>query len=382
MQIFEKNKTVLGILGGGQLGRMFIQEAISLDMHIAVLDPDIHAPCSSLATTFVQGNFKDFDTVLNFGRSVDLLTIEIEQVNVDALVQLEGEGVAVFPQPAVIKIIQDKALQKQFFIDNQIPTSAFTSVDGKTEVEMLDSSWFPSFMKSRKDGYDGKGVQYLKSVNDVALAFDTASIIEKAVDVKLEFSVIIASNGQGDIKAFPLVDMEFDEELNLVDILSAPSKLPEGLQQEALDISHKIIQSLGIRGILAIEFFLTQDGKVLVNELSPRPHNSGHHTIEGNITSQFEQHFRAIMGWPLGDTRTIMPAVMVNLLGENGYSGTAKYEGIQDVLSISGVYLHLYGKKETRPNRKMGHATIIAADSETAHRNAELVKNHLRIISY
>jgi 5-(carboxyamino)imidazole ribonucleotide synthase len=370
MQIFEKNKTVLGILGGGQLGRMFIQEAISLDMHIAVLDPDIHAPCSSLATTFIQGNFKDFDTVLNFGRSVDLLTIEIEQVNVDALFQLESEGVAVYPQPAVIKIIQDKALQKQFFIDNQIPTSAFICVEGKTEVEMLDSSWFPSFMKSRKDGYDGKGVQFLKSVNDVALAFETASIIEKAVDVKLEFSVIIASNGQGEIASFPLVDMEFDEALNLVDILSAPSKLSE-----------EIVLALGIRGILAIEFFLTQEGKVLVNELAPRTHNSGHHTIEGNITSQFEQHFRAIMGWPLGDTRTIMPAVMVNLLGENGHSGIAKYEGIQDVLAISGVYLHLYGKKETRPNRKMGHATIIAADSETAHRNAQLVKNYLRIIS-
>lgn len=381
MQIFDKNKTVLGILGGGQLGRMFIQEAISLDMHIAVLDPDSNAPCSLLANTFVQGNFKDFDTVLNFGRSVDLLTIEIEQVNVDALFQLESEGVAVFPQSAVIKIIKDKALQKQFFIDHQIPTSKFRCVEGKSEVEILDAHWFPCFMKSRMDGYDGKGVQFLKSVNDIALAFDTASIIEKAVDVKLEFSVIIASNGQGNIKAFPLVDMEFDEELNLVDMLSAPSKLPEEIQQEALQISHKIVQALGIRGILAIEFFLTHDGEVLVNELAPRPHNSGHHTIEANITSQFEQHFRAIMGWPLGDTQSIMPAVMVNLLGEEGFSGMAKYEGIMDVLSIPGVYLHLYGKKETRPNRKMGHATIIAADSETAHRNAQLVKKYIRIIS-
>ena len=381
MQIFDKNKTVIGILGGGQLGRMFIQEIISLDMHIAVLDPDIKAPCSSLANMFVQGDFKDYNTVLEFGRSVDLLTIEIEQINVDALFQLEIEGVAVFPQPDVIKIIQDKALQKQFFIDHQIPTSEFRCVAGKNEVELLDASWFPCFMKSRKDGYDGKGVQFLKSVNDVALAFDTASIIEKAVDVKLEFSVIIASNGQGEIASFPLVDMEFDETLNLVDILSAPSKLPEDIQQEAIQISHTIIQALGIRGILAIEFFLTKEGKVLVNELAPRPHNSGHHTIEGNITSQFEQHFRAIMGWPLGDTQTIMPAVMVNLLGEEGFSGISKYEGIQDVLAIPGVYLHLYGKKETRPNRKMGHATIIAADAETAHRNAQLVKKYLRIIS-
>jgi 5-(carboxyamino)imidazole ribonucleotide synthase len=381
MQIFDKNKTVLGILGGGQLGRMFIQEALSLDMHIAVLDPDPKAPCSLLANTFVQGNFKDFDTVLNFGRSVDLLTIEIEQVNVDALFQLESEGVAVFPQPAVIKIIQDKALQKQFFIDHQIPTSEFRCVEGKSEVEILDAHWFPCFMKSRKDGYDGKGVQFLKSKQDVSLAFETSSIVEKAVHVKLEFSVIIASNGQNEIAAFPPVDMEFDEELNLVEILSAPSKLHEDVQQEALRISRKIIQALGIRGILAIEFFLTHDGEVLVNELAPRPHNSGHHTIEGNITSQFEQHFRAIMGWPLGDTRTIMPAVMVNLLGEEGFSGIAKYEGIQEVLAIAGVYLHLYGKKETRPNRKMGHATIIAPDSETAHRNAQLVKKYIRIIS-
>ena len=381
MQSSENNRSVLGILGGGQLGRMLIQEAISFDQDIYVLDPDPHAPCSKLATEFFLGDFKDFETVLSFGRRVDFLTIEIEQVNVDALEQLEREGISVFPQASVIRMIQDKGNQKQFYADHGIPTSPFILVSSKLEVSELDESWFPCFMKSRKEGYDGKGVQFLKSKNDLQFAFDTPSIIEKAVDVNLEFAVLVASNGKGDVRSFPLVDMEFDPQLNLVDLISSPSLLPLSIQQQAIDIALKIVSISGIRGLLAVEFFLTQDGEILVNEIAPRSHNSGHHTIEGTMTSQFEQHLRAVMGWPLGETSTILPAVMINLLGEAGYEGSVKLEGLEEVLAMPGVFLHLYGKRITKPFRKMGHATILAATNEEAHAIALRVKEKFRILS-
>ncbi len=381
MQSKQKHNTKIGILGGGQLGRMFIQQAISYNQEIHVLDPDPNAPCKNIASHFVEGDFRDFETVIAFGRSVDILTIEIEQVNIEALEQLEREGIDVFPQSSVIRTIQDKGTQKFFYTNNQIPTSPFILIDSQEDIKELDPSWFPCFVKSRKDGYDGKGVQLLSSPLDYILSFDVPSIIEKAVQIELEFAVIIASNGQGDIKSFPLIDMEFNPQLNLVDTLSAPSRLTEDIQSEAIDIAQRIIEKLGIRGILAIEFFLTKEGEILVNEMAPRTHNSGHHTIEGNATSQFEQHFRAILGWPLGDSRTLMPAVMINLLGEDGYQGPVKIQGLEEILKIPMTYVHLYGKNSTKPFRKMGHVTILANSYHEAHQNANIVKEKLKIIS-
>jgi 5-(carboxyamino)imidazole ribonucleotide synthase len=380
MQSAQNNRQILGILGGGQLGRMLIQEAISYDQDIYVLDQDKNAPCATLATRFFQGSFKDFETVVQFGRMVDVLTIEIEQVNIEALEQLEKEGKEVFPQSSVIKLIQDKGAQKQFYFDHHIPTSRFKLINGKEEISHLDASWFPCFVKSRKDGYDGKGVQYISTVSEKERGFDVASIVEPAVEIALEFSIIAASNGI-DVKCYPLVDMEFDPQLNLVDMLSAPSQLPQPIQDQAQLIAEKIVALLDIRGLLAIEFFLTKDGEILVNEMAPRTHNSGHHTIEGNITSQFEQHLRAVLGWPLGDTSTLKPAVMVNLIGEKGYEGPVHLDGLSDVLSIPGVFVHMYGKKTTKPGRKMGHVTILADNYEEAHKNAHIVKEKLRVIS-
>lgn len=381
MQSKQINQRILGVLGGGQLGRMLIQETISFNQEVYVLDPDANAPCSLLANKFVQGDFKDYETVLNFGRQVDVLTIEIEQVNVDALLQLEKDGVSVFPQPDIIKMIQDKGLQKQFFLENNIPTSPFKLINHESDLLNTESSWFPCFYKSRKDGYDGKGVQFIHSKMELEKFPIGTYILEKAIDINMEFAVIIAANGQGDFSSFPLVDMIFDPKLNLVSIVSSPSILPENTQKKAVLIAEDIARKTKIQGLLAIEFFLTKDGDVLVNEMAPRPHNSGHHTIEGNYASQFEQHYRSVMGLPLGNSDLIKPSAMINLIGAEGYTGAMKVQGLEEVLSFPNVYLHLYGKKITKPGRKMGHVTILADTIQEAHKIAHIVKEKLQIIS-
>lgn len=368
-----------GILGGGQLGRMLIQESVNLNISTCVLDPDPDAPCKDVCSRFTVGSLTDYQTVYDFGKNLDLLTIEIEKVNVDALEQLENEGVMVYPQSRVIRLIQDKGIQKQFFKENDIPTAPFQLIQKKSELQTTDFG-YPYVQKLRKDGYDGRGVHTIRSHADLGKAFDAPSLIEKFVDFEKELAVIVARNETGEVRTFPCVEMEFNPEANLVEFLISPSTLGFEILQKADQLAVKIAEDLKIVGILAVELFLTKDGNILVNELAPRPHNSGHHTIEGNYTSQYEQLLRAIFDLPLGDTRSISNAVMINLLGEKGFEGLAEYEGLKKILKIDGVYVHLYGKKITKPFRKMGHVTVLDDDREKAIEKARFVQKTIKVI--
>jgi 5-(carboxyamino)imidazole ribonucleotide synthase len=370
----------LGILGGGQLGRMLIQQALNYNVTVKVLDPDREAPCRKLCDEFVVGSLSDYETVYNFGKKVDLLTIEIEKVNVDALEQLEREGVQVYPQPRVIRLIQDKGLQKQFFKENDIPTAEFQIISSPADFKKTHIP-FPYIQKLRRDGYDGKGVYKVVDEQSLAKAFTEPSLIERWIDFEKEIAVIVARNENGDIKTFPMVEMEFNPEANLVEFLIAPSTLPFEVHEQAEQIAKNIASQLKIVGLLAVEMFLDKHGRILVNELAPRPHNSGHQTIEGNIVSQFEQHLRAIFNQPLGETDCLNNAIMINLLGEAGHEGPAVYQGIEKALQCPGVYIHLYGKALTKPFRKMGHITIVDADREKAIERARYVQQILKVVS-
>ncbi|UTW65039.1 5-(carboxyamino)imidazole ribonucleotide synthase [bacterium SCSIO 12643] len=377
---FTSSKFKLGILGGGQLGRMFIQESVNYNLDVHILDPDPNAPCKNIATTFQNGDLKDFDAVYNFGKDKDLITIEIEHVNTDALQKLEDEGIKVFPQPSILKMIQDKGLQKEFYAKHQIPTSDYYLVEDKAGIQQYVDE-FPFMQKMRKGGYDGKGVTPLKDPAQLDNAFDAPSVLEKFVDFDKEISVIVARNENGEVKSYPVVELEFDPVANLVDFLFAPANVAKEIEAKAREIAENLVEKTQIVGLLAVEMFVTKDGQVLVNEIAPRTHNSGHQSIEGNVTSQFEQHMRSVLNLPLGDTRMVEPSVMVNLLGEQGYDGEAKYEGLKEVLEMPGVHIHLYGKKFTRPYRKMGHVTIGAETLETAKEIALKVKNTLKVIA-
>ncbi len=368
----------LGILGGGQLGRMLIQESINYNITTYVLDPDIHAPCKDLCKKFVHGSLTDYEAVYNFGKQVDVLTIEIEKVNVDALEKLEEEGVKVFPQSRVIRLIQDKGIQKQFFKENNIQTASFRLFKNKQELLEANLS-FPYIQKLRRDGYDGRGVNVIRNEADLEKAFTEPNLVEDLIPFEKELSVIVARNEDGKIKTFPCVEMEFNPEANLVEFLISPSTLNEKILQKADQLAVKVAEDLKIVGILAVELFLTPDGDILVNEIAPRPHNSGHQSIEGNYTSQYEQMLRAIFNLPLGDTRTISNAVMINLLGEKGFEGPAEYEGLNEIMDIDGVYIHLYGKKTTKPFRKMGHVTILDNDRDKAIEKARFVQNTIKV---
>ena len=358
-------QTKLGILGGGQLGRMFIQEAIGLNVCVHVLDPAENAPCAAIANVFVQGDFADYETVLNFGKEVDVLTIEIEHVNIEALEELERRGKLVFPRPAALRTIKDKGLQKLFYAAHNIPTAPFVLVENKTEAAMHVSAG-PFMQKLRTGGYDGKGVTPFRNEADLEHAFDAPSVLEQMVHFEKELAVIVARNASGELRVFPLVEMEFNSEANLVEFIFSPANVSVEVAQEAAEIAKKIVEQLDHVGLLAVELFLTKTGQLLVNEVAPRPHNSGHHTIEACYTSQYAQHMRAILNLPLGDTALRSAGVMINLLGEKGFTGTAKYEGLEEVLSTQGAYVHLYGKEETKPFRKMGHITICLPELEQA----------------
>jgi 5-(carboxyamino)imidazole ribonucleotide synthase len=368
----------LGILGGGQLGRMLIQESINYNITTYVMDPDKEAPCKDLCRKFVHGSLTDFEAVYNFGKEVDLLTIEIEKVNVDALEKLEKEGLTVYPQSRVIRLIQDKGIQKQFFKENNIPTAPFQVFVNKQEL-MTANIPFPYIQKLRRDGYDGRGVKTIKSASDLENAFEEPCLIEELIDFDKELSVIVSRNEDGEIKTFPCVEMEFNSEANLVEFLISPSTLDSEILQKADQLAIKIADNLKIVGILAVELFLTKKGDILVNEIAPRPHNSGHQSIEGNYTSQYEQLLRAIFNLPPGDTRAISNSVMINLLGEKGFEGAAEYEGLNEVLKLEGVYIHLYGKKFTKPFRKMGHVTIMDDDRQKAIEKARFVQNKIKV---
>jgi 5-(carboxyamino)imidazole ribonucleotide synthase len=369
----------LGILGGGQLGRMLIQSGIDFNLSFSVLDPDANAPCSTLSV-FRAGKLTDYDTVMKFGADCDILTIEIENVNTRALGDLAKQGKKVYPQPDVIELIQDKRVQKKFYQQKGIPTAEFILTENAADVRR-NKSFLPAVNKLGREGYDGRGVQILRNENDLSQAFDAPGLLEKLIDFEKEISVIVARNERGEIKTFPVVEMVFHPIENLVEYLFAPAQLPDSVKNEAEKIASKIIKELNMVGLLAVEMFVTKSGAVLVNEIAPRPHNSGHQTIEANMTSQYEQHLRAILDLPLGDTQLLIPSAMVNLLGEPGHSGLAKYQGFEDVAKVSGVHVHLYGKKYTKPFRKMGHVTIIDHDLESLKKKANFVKQTLKVIA-
>jgi 5-(carboxyamino)imidazole ribonucleotide synthase len=369
----------LGILGGGQLGRMLIQSGIDFNIPFAVLDPDAQAPCSALAE-FHHGKLTDFDTVMKFGTRCDIITIEIENVNTTALKELVRQGKKVYPQPSVIELIQDKRTQKIFYRDCNIPTANFILVENAEEVKMHQDI-LPLVNKLGREGYDGRGVQLLHTASDFEKAFDAPGLLEELIDFEKEISVIVARNEHGEVKTFPAVEMVFHPQQNLVEYLFAPAEVASTILNEAEDIAKRIIHDLDMVGLLAVEMFVTRDGKVIVNEIAPRPHNSGHQTIESNVTSQYEQHLRAILGLPLGDTSLVTPSAMVNLLGEPGHIGMAKYAGFEEVVKIPGVHVHLYGKRFTKPFRKMGHVTIVDADMNRLKEKVNFVKDTLKVIS-
>ncbi len=358
---------------------MLIQSGMDFNIPFAVLDPDAHAPCSGISE-FVHGKLTDFDTVFKFGSSCDIITIEIENVNTDALKELVTRGKKVYPEPEVIELIQDKRTQKKFYHKHSIPTAEFVLVENAREVSN-HATFLPAVNKLGKEGYDGRGVQIIRTAADLPKAFNAPGLLEKLIPFEKEIAIIVARNATGEVHTYPAVEMVFHPLQNLVEYLFAPVNLPEKIRSHADEIARTVIEKLGMTGILAVEMFITREGQVLVNEIAPRPHNSGHQTIEANYTSQYEQHLRAILDLPLGDTRQILPSAMVNLLGEPGFEGLARYEGLEEVMKIPGVHIHLYGKRITKPFRKMGHVTILDEDTASLKSKASFVKQTLKVIS-
>lgn len=367
------------MLGGGQLGRMLIQSGIDFNITFSILDPDPHAPCAQLGT-FHCGPLTDYDSVMKFGEPCDIITIEIENVNTDALAELARRGKRVFPQPDIIALIQDKRTQKMFFSQCGIPTAEFLLTENREDV-IRHADFLPAVHKLGRAGYDGRGVQVLRTRDDLPNSFDAPGILEKLVDFAKEIAVIVARSRSGKIVTYPAVEMVFHPVQNLVEYLLSPARLPPEVLQRADDIARKVVRELGLTGLLAVEMFVTRPGEVLVNEIAPRPHNSGHQTIESNVTSQYEQHLRAILDLPLGDTSLVSPSAMINLLGAPGYNGPARYAGFDEVLELSGAHVHLYGKQLTKPYRKMGHVTIVDADPERLLDKIEFVKQKLKVIA-
>ncbi len=375
-----RNDKKLGIIGGGQLGKMLIQAALDFDIEVWVLENDQNCPCSNIAHKFILGDITDFEAVYNFGKQVDVITIEIENINIEALKKLESEGKKVFPQPSIIENIKDKRSQKQFFKDHQIPTSNFILVDGIEDI-LNNSTFLPAVNKIGIGGYDGKGVQVVKDLNEIDKCFDEKGILEKLIDFEKELAVVVARNPAGETKAFPVVEMVFHPEANLVEYLFSPAKISNELSNKATKIAIDIANTYKIVGLLAVEMFLTKDNQILVNEVAPRPHNSAHHTQKANFTSQFDQHIRAIFDLPLGNPEAIMQAAMVNILGEDGHEGLATYNGLDTILKEENVYPFLYGKKVTKPFRKMGHVSILETDFEKLKEKVKFVQKNLKVIS-
>lgn len=372
----------IGILGGGQLGKMLCQAGSKLGLNISILERDHTFPAASVCTQFACGDITNYDDVFQFGKDMDVITIEIENVNVDALEALEKIGKKVYPQPRALRTIRDKGLQKSFYTDSNLPTSDFRLFNNaKSVIDAINAGIinYPFVQKSRTEGYDGKGVQIVRSEKDLDHLFDVPSLVEDIVDIEKEIAVIVARTPSGNISTFQAVEMYFHPTANLVEYLFCPSSISASQEQEVTALAKEIAVKMGICGLLAVEFFVDKQGNILINEVAPRPHNSGHHTIEACISSQYEMHLRAILDLPLGDTSLIHPAVMVNLLGEEGHSGPTYYEGLEKCLKISGVHPHLYGKKETKPFRKMGHVTIVNKQLDTAIVNAKTVQKTLKV---
>ncbi|MFT4533985.1 MAG: 5-(carboxyamino)imidazole ribonucleotide synthase [Saprospiraceae bacterium] len=374
----------VGILGGGQLGKMLCQEASKLGVRLNVLEKNDSFPAAGVCPDFTYGDFKNYDDVLAFGRQMDVITVEIEAVNTKALYQLEKEGKQVYPQPHLLDLIKDKGTQKSWYADQNLPTSPFELFDDANGVKQAldDGRWsIPFVQKTRKDGYDGQGVKVVRSKSDLDNLLDAPCLIESLADINKEIAVIVARSVSGEVKSFPVVEMEFHPTANLVEFLFSPSNISNEQKEEAKNIAETIATKMEIVGLLAVELFLNKDGSIWINEVAPRPHNSGHQTIEGNITSQYAQHLRAILDLPLGDTAERGASVMVNILGEDNYKGPVHYEGLSECLRISGANIHLYGKAETKPFRKMGHATIVDTGLVSAIIKAKKLKSTLKVIT-
>jgi len=374
----------IGILGGGQLGKMLIQAASAWDIDIYVLDPTDDCPASKLATKFIKGDFKDYESVYNFGKLVDLITIEIEHVNTYALLRLKEEGTTIYPDPQTLKIIQDKGKQKNFFKDNNLKSTNYKIYqDHEAILSDIEEGKLnlPFVQKVCRFGYDGRGVQLVNRKKDLDNLLKGQSIVEDLVDIGKELSVIVCRNKFGEIKTYDPFEMEFNKNANIVEYLISPARIEKNSRQIAIDLAENTIKAFELVGILAVEMFLDKDHNILINEVAPRPHNSGHHTIETALTSQYEQHIRAIMGLPLGSTDLMINSVMVNILGEDGFSGNVVYEGLDKCIKLDGVKVHIYGKKQTKPFRKMGHVTIIDKNIDNALKKADIVKHTLRAVS-
>lgn len=385
MEKLVTSEVKLGIIAGGQLGKMLVLAASNWNVKTYVLDKDDHCPASSSCTFFFKGDQLSYDDVYRFGQLVDVLTLELENVNIDALKKLRQEGKRIYPDPDKLEIIQDKGLQKQFYEKIKVPSSLFSLFNSKQEIISVVESGelpVPFVQKLRNGGYDGRGVSIIHSKENLSNLLEGASVIEELVDIDKEISAIVARNERGEVRCHPTVEMEFNPEANLVEKLICPSTLPGEIENEAEDIAIKIITELDFYGLLAVEMFVDKNNKIWVNEIAPRPHNSGHHTIESAITSQFEQLLRAIFNLPLGRTKLKMPAVMINLLGEPGYEGKVRYEGLTECMAVEGVKIHLYGKKITKPFRKMGHVTVLAPTIDEAKSKADFVKQKMKVVSW
>jgi len=374
----------LGILGGGQLGKMLLYETRKWDIFTKVLDDSLEAPSRIACNEFMQGSLLDYDTVYNFGKDVDVLTIEIENVNLAALAQLQKEGVRVFPQPAALQIIQNKATQKLFYANNNIPTAPFQQFDTIDEVvKLVDENKIalPFVWKAAKFGYDGQGVKIVRHINDLQDLPTGTCITENMIPFKKELAVVVARNSHGQVVTYPVVEMEFHPEANQVEYVLCPARITEQLSEKARALALAVSEKIGLVGLLAVEMFLTENDELLVNEVAPRPHNSGHYSIEASYTNQFEQHLRAILDLPLGSTKSKLAGVMINLVGAEGHTGDVVYENMADILAMDGVTPHIYGKAKTRPFRKMGHVSVVHEDINTARALAKAVKGTIRVIS-
>ncbi len=370
----------IGILGGGQLGRMLLQAAANYPVETFVLENDEDCPAAHLCHHFTKGDIRNYSDVYQFGKDLDALTIEIENVNIDALEQLEKEGRKIFPRPSVLRIICNKALQKKYYTDHQIPTSQYILTHSRDEL-LQNTAFLPAVHKLAEGGYDGRGVQVINHEEDIPKGFDALSVLEKKVNIAKEIAMMIAVGVDGKIALYPPVEMVFDESLNLLSFQLCPARIEQEVYFKAEAIALAAIKNFGSPGIFAVEMFVTPEGDVLVNETAPRVHNSGHHTIEAHYSSQFDMQWRLMLGYPLGCTDAILPSLMQNILGAEGYSGLAHYEGLEEMLKIENAFFHLYGKKETRSGRKMGHVTIISAEKADLLHKANKIKHQLSVIT-
>lgn len=381
---FIPSQFKIGILGAGQLGKMLAQEASKLDLNIHFLDKDKSFPAAKVCPNFTEGDFTNYDDVLNFGRQMQVVSIEIEHVNTKALHQLQSEGIQVFPQAPLLDLIKDKGLQKLFYKEHHFPTAPFQLFQSKSAVlEAISDSKinFPFVVKSRTGGYDGRGVVIIHSSTDLDLILNEPCLVEELAPIEKELSVIAVRNQDGSCMIYPTVSMDFHPTANLVEFLICPATIPTEIEANAKALAKRLVDQLGIVGLLAIEMFYLTDGTIWINEIAPRPHNSGHHTLDNGATSQFENHLRALCGLPLGETNYKEIAVMINILGEDPYTGQAIYHNLDQVLAIPGVHVHLYGKTETRPFRKMGHVTITGNDLESCLEKANFVKQYFKVIA-